>query len=152
MLNFTWWVNRKDAQENNVFQGGFLGLDNIGVFDRNTTLPDGMVLEQSDGTAWMGMFGVDHAGDGPGTGARRTRSMKTWRPNSSITSCTSPTPSTVRDRDGQGLWNDEDGFFYDKLEFPDGQQFPLKVRSLVGLIPLLAVETAETDLVEGFLE
>ncbi len=58
MLNFTWWVNRKDQEENNIFEGGFLGLDNIGVFDRNTTLPDGMVLEQSDGTAWMGMFGV----------------------------------------------------------------------------------------------
>ncbi len=151
MLNFTWWVNRKDQEENNIFEGGFLGLDNIGVFDRNTTLPEGIVLEQSDGTAWMGMFGVsmlaialELARADPVYEDMATKLFDHFL--------------YIADaiygggQSGLGLWNDEDGFFYDKLSLPDGQQFPLKVRSLVGLIPLLAVETAETSLVTDFLD
>jgi len=150
MLNFTWWVNRKDQEENNIFEGGFLGLDNIGVFDRNTTLPDGMVLEQSDGTAWMGMFGS----------TMLAMALELARTNPVYEDMATKLFDHFlyiadaiygRGETGQGLWNDEDGFFYDKLSLPDGQQFPLKVHSLVGLIPLFAVETAETALVEDFL-
>ncbi len=151
LLNFTWWVNRKDAQENNIFQGGFLGLDNIGVFDRNTTLPDGMVLEQSDGTAWMGMFGVTML-------AMALELARTDPVYEDMATKLFDHFLYIADaiygegQSGLGLWNDEDGFFYDKLSLPGGQQLPLKVRSLVGLIPLLAVETAETALVEDFLD
>ncbi len=150
MLNFTWWVNRKDQEDNNIFEGGFLGLDNIGVFDRNTTLPDGMVLEQSDGTAWMGMFGV----------TMLAMALELARTNPVYEDMATKLFDHflyIADaiygggQTGLGLWNDEDGFFYDKLSLPDGQQFPLKVHSLVGLIPLFAVETAETALVEDFL-
>ncbi len=151
MLNFTWWVNRKDAEENNIFEGGFLGLDNIGVFDRNTPLPDGMVLEQSDGTAWMGMFAA----------ILLAMSLELSR--------TDPAYEDMADklaehffyisdaiyggeRTGLGLWNEEDGFFYDKISTLDGRQMPLKVRSLVGLLPLLAIETFPTEIGATFLE
>jgi mannosylglycerate hydrolase MGH1-like protein/glycosyl hydrolase family 63 len=151
LLNFTWWVNRKDAQENNIFEGGFLGLDNIGVFDRNTTLPDGIVLEQSDGTAWMGMFAA----------VMLAMALELARADPVFEDMATKLFDHFlyiadaiygQGQSGQGLWDDEDGFFYDKLSLPGGQQLPLKVRSLVGLIPLLAVETFETDLVENFLE
>src|SRR3989440_170486 len=150
LLNFTWWVNRKDAEENNLFEGGFLGLDNIGVFDRNTTLPDGMVLEQSDGTAWMGMFAAVILAAG----------LELARPDPSYADMATKLfyhflyiadAIYGEGQSGQGLWNDEDGFFYDKFSLPGDHQQPLKVRSLVGLIPLLAVETAETNQVENFL-
>jgi len=150
MLNFTWWVNRKDAEENNIFEGGFLGLDNIGVFDRNTTLPDGMVLEQSDGTAWMGMFAVSML-------AMALELARTDPVYEDMATRLFDRFMYIADaiygggQSGLGLWDDEDGFFYDKLSLPDGRQFPLKVRSLVGLIPLLAIETFETELVEDFL-
>src|SRR5713226_6409194 len=151
LLNFTWWVNRKDQEENNIFQGGFLGLDNIGVFDRNATLPDGIVLEQSDGTAWMGMFGVSllamalelaHADPVYEDMATRLFDHFLYIADAIYGGGQS----------GTGLWNDEDGFFYDQLSIPGGQQLPLKVRSLVGLIPLLAIETFETELIENFLD
>jgi hypothetical protein len=151
LLNFTWWVNRKDAEENNIFEGGFLGLDNIGVFDRNTTLPDGMVLEQSDGTAWMGMFAavmlamaLELARTDPVYEDMATKLFDHFLYIADAI--------YGQGQSGQGLWNDEDGFFYDKVSLPDGRQVPLKVRSLVGLIPLLAVETAETNLVADFLD
>ena len=151
LLNFTWWVNRKDAQENNIFQGGFLGLDNIGVFDRNTTLPDGMVLEQSDGTAWMGMFGanllamaLELARADPVYEDMATKLFDHFLYIADAI--------YGEGQSSQGLWDDEDGFFYDKLSVPGGQRLPLKVRSLVGLIPLLAVEAAETNLVADFLD
>ena len=150
LLNFTWWVNRKDAEENNIFEGGFLGLDNIGVFDRNTTLPDGMVLEQSDGTAWMGMFAAVML-------AMALELARTDPVYEDMATKLFDHFLYIADaiygegQSGQGLWNDEDGFFYDKLSLPGDQQLPLKVRSLVGLIPLLAVETAETNQVENFL-
>ncbi len=151
LLNFTWWVNRKDQEENNIFQGGFLGLDNIGVFDRNTTLPDGIVLEQSDGTAWMGVFAVSML-------AMALELARTDPIYEDMATKLFDHFLYIADaiygegQSGLGLWNDEDGFFYDKLSLPDGQQLPLKVRSLVGLIPLLAVETAETSLVTDFLD
>ncbi len=151
LLNFTWWVNRKDQEENNIFQGGFLGLDNIGVFDRNTTLPDGIVLEQSDGTAWMGMFGASLLA----MALELARADPVYEDMATKLFDHFLYIADAIYGEGQsdlGLWNDEDGFFYDKLSVPGGQQLPLKVRSLVGLIPLLAVEAAETSLVADFLD
>ena len=145
MLNFTWWVNRKDAEENNVFEGGFLGLDNIGVFDRNTPLPDGAVLEQSDGTAWMGMFAAILL-------AMALELSRTDPTYEDMAAKLAEHFMYIADaiyggeRTGLGLWNEEDGFFYDKISLPDGQQMPLKVRSLVGLLPLLAMETFPTEI------
>jgi len=151
LLNFTWWVNRKDAEDNNIFEGGFLGLDNIGVFDRNTTLPEGAVLEQSDGTAWMGMFAaimlamaMELAQTDP---VYEDMASKLFEHYMYIADAIYGGGQT-----GLGLWNEEDGFFYDKLSTPDGRQMPLKVRSLVGLLPLLAMETFPTETAETFLE
>ena len=151
LLNFTWWVNRKDAEDNNVFEGGFLGLDNIGVFDRNTPLPDGAVLEQSDGTAWMGMFAAILL-------AMALELSRTDPVYEDMAAKLAEHYLYIADaiyggeRTGLGLWNEEDGFFYDKVSMPDGRQVPLKVRSLVGLIPLLAMETFPTEIGETFLE
>ncbi|HEY7414782.1 MAG TPA: hypothetical protein VH593_06295, partial [Ktedonobacteraceae bacterium] len=143
VLYFTWWVNRKDAQENNIFEGGFLGLDNIGVFDRNMILPDGMVLEQADGTAWMGMFAaimlriaLELAHTDP---AYEDMASKFFDHFMYISDAI-----YGGGQSGIGLWDEGDGFFYDKLSMPDGQQMSLKVRSLVGILPLLAVETFPT--------
>ena len=149
MLNFTWWVNRKDAEENNVFEGGFLGLDNIGVFDRNMTLPEGAVLEQADGTAWMGMFAA----------IMLAISLELARTNPVYEDMAAKLFDHylyIADaiyggaESGIGLWDKADGFFYDKLSSPDGRQMPLKVRSLVGLLPLLAMETFDTEQTEAF--
>ena len=151
ILNFTWWVNRKDAEDNNIFEGGFLGLDNIGVFDRNTTLPDGAILEQSDGTAWMGMFAAILL-------AMALELAQTDPTYEDLASKLFEHFMYIADaiygggQTGLGLWNEEDGFFYDKLSTPDGRQMPLKVRSLVGLLPLLAMETFPTEIGETFLE
>jgi Glycosyl hydrolase family 63 C-terminal domain len=151
LLNFTWWVNRKDAEDNNIFEGGFLGLDNIGVFDRNMTLPDGAVLEQADGTAWMGMFAaimlamaLELANSDP---VYEDMAAKIFDHYMYIADAIYGGGES-----GLGLWNDEDGFFYDKLSLPDGRQMPLKLRSLVGLIPMLAMETFPTQQVNSFLE
>jgi hypothetical protein len=142
LLNFTWWVNRKDAEGRNVFQGGFLGLDNIGVFDRSAPLPTGGHLEQADGTSWMAMYAlnlmamaVELANDDD---AYEDVASKFWEHFVYIA-------AAMNDLGHEGiqLWDDEDGFFYDVLHLPGGQQYPLKVRSLVGLIPLFAVETLE---------
>jgi len=147
MLNFTWWVNRKDAEGMNVFQGGFLGLDNIGVFDRSAPLPTGGFLEQSDGTSWMAMYtlnllaiALELAQDDP---AYEDVASKFWEHFIYIAEAMSH-----RGQDGIGLWNEEDGFFYDVLKMPDGQHFPMKIRSMVGLIPLFAVESLEPELLE----
>ncbi len=151
MLNFTWWVNRKDAAGNNVFGGGFLGLDNIGVFDRNMTLPEGAVLEQADGTAWMGMFAA----------IMLTIALELARTNPVYYNMAAKLLDHflyIADaiyggaESGIGLWDEEDGFFYDKISTPDGRQMPLKVRSLVGLLPLLAVETFLTEQVASFID
>lgn len=138
LINFTWWVNRKDRSGNNLFEGGFLGLDNIGVFDRSSTLPTGGYLEQSDGTAWMAFFSqrmfqiaVELALHDP---LYEDFAIKFFEHTMWI--------AGAMDRIGEHhdeLWDEEDGFFYDLLHLPDGTATRLKVRSLVGLLPLMAV-------------
>ncbi|MEW5956547.1 MAG: glucosidase [Chloroflexota bacterium] len=144
LLNFTWWVNRKDADDNNIFQGGFLGLDNISIFDRSAMLPTGGHIDQSDGTAWMGAYcltmlkiALELACQDP---VYQDIASKFFEHFLRI-------DNAMIDRGGKGysLWDEEDGFFYDMLHLPDGAIFPLKVRSLVGLLPLFAVETVEPD-------
>jgi len=147
LLNFTWWVNRKDPDGLNVFQGGFLGLDNIGVFDRSVELPVGGHLEQSDGTAWMGMYCLNML----------VIALELARDNTVYQEIANKffqhflyVASAMNNVGGKGfaLWDDEDEFFYDVLHAPDGDTRTLRVRSLVGLIPLLAVETIEPELLE----
>ena len=152
LLNFTWWVNRKDAEGKNVFQGGFLGLDNIGVFDRSAPLPTGGHIEQSDGTSWMGMYclnmlaiALELAGEDP---AYEDVASKFFEHFVLIA-------HAMHDMGGEGLnlWHDKDGFFYDVLDVPGSKPCPMKIRSLVGLIPLLAVETMDSaclDKLPGF--
>ncbi|HEV8531185.1 MAG TPA: glucosidase [Methylomirabilota bacterium] len=148
LLNFTWWVNRKDPAGRNVFQGGFLGLDNIGVFDRSAPLPTGGYIEQSDGTSWMGMYclnmlamALELARDDR---AYEDVASKFFEHFVYIAHATHHLGG-----DSMGLWDEEDGFFYDVLNLPDGTRCPMKVRSLVGLIPLFAVETWDTELADG---
>ncbi len=144
MLNFTWWVNRKDAEGRNVFQGGFLGLDNIGVFDRSAPLPTGGYINQSDGTSWMAMYSLN----------LMRIALELAQHNHVYEDIATKffehflhiAEAMTQIGDGMGLWNEEDGFFYDVLNLPDGQMLPLKVRSMVGLIPLFAVETLEPEL------
>jgi hypothetical protein len=146
LLNFTWWVNRKDAEGRNVFQGGFLGLDNIGVFDRSAPLPTGGHIEQSDGTSWMAMYCLNML----------AIAMELARENQAYENVASKfwehfvyIAHAMNNRGGEGieLWDDEDGFYYDVLHLPDdGRHFFLKVRSMVGLIPLFAVETLDPEL------
>jgi hypothetical protein len=147
MLNFTWWVNRKDAEGMNIFQGGFLGLDNIGVFDRSAPLPTGGYIEQSDGTSWMAMYtlnllaiALELAKEEP---CYEDMASKFWEHFVYIAHAMSH-----RGHDGMDLWDEEDGFFYDVLRLPDGRHFPMRIRSMVGLIPLFAVETLEPELLE----
>jgi len=148
LLNFTWWVNRKDAEGMNVFQGGFLGLDNIGVFDRSAPLPTGGHIDQSDGTSWMGVYclnmlaiALELAREDP---AYEGVASKFFEHFVHIA-------HAMHDRGGEGieLWDDADGFFYDVLHLPDAAHRYLRVRSLVGLIPLLAVETLEPDVIDA---
>jgi len=141
LINFTWWVNRKDPEGNNLFAGGFLGLDNIGVFDRSAELPTGGHLEQADGTAWMAFFcatmlsmALELASEDP---SYEDVASKFFEHFVSIV-------DAMNTLGGMGLWNEEDGFYYDQLHL-DGQHIPLKVRSMVGLIPLFAVEILEED-------
>ena len=147
MLNFTWWVNRKDAEGMNIFQGGFLGLDNIGVFDRSAPLPTGGYIEQSDGTSWMAMYtlnllaiALELASEDP---TYEDVASKFWEHFVYIAHAMGH-----RGDDGMGLWNEEHGFFYDVLKLPDGSHFPMKIRSMVGLIPLFAVETLDPEVLD----
>jgi hypothetical protein len=147
LLNFTWWVNRKDPHGMNIFQGGFLGLDNIGVFDRSAPLPTGGHLEQSDGTSWMGMFclnmlaiALELAKEDP---AYEDVASKFFEHFVHIAQAMNDIGSG-----GISLWNDQDGFYYDVLHLPSGEEHFLKVRSMVGLIPLFAVETLEPEIVD----
>ncbi len=148
-LNFTWWVNRKDSVGKNVFEGGFLGLDNIGPFDRSARLPTGGSLEQADATAWMSEFCID------------------MLLMSIILAAHKPVYEDVATKfyehfayiatamNSQGLWNEEDGFYYDQIRRPDGSTFPLKVRSMVGLLPLVAavvVDAAAISHMPDFIE
>jgi hypothetical protein len=148
LLNFTWWVNRKDLEGMNVFQGGFLGLDNIGVFDRNTTLSGGGHLEQSDGTSWMAMYSLDMMAialelsrEDP---TYEDVASKFWEHFIYIARAMNHLGG-----DGLSLWNEEDGFFYDVLHSSDGTTLPLRVRSLVGLMPLYAVQTMNPELLDA---
>jgi len=137
LLNFTWWLNRKDRSGKNAFEGGFLGLDNIGVFDRSSPLPTGGHLEQADGTAWMALFSLNmleiaiELAMHDATYADMV--IKFVQHFVSIAS------ATIHAGDNTGMWDEEDGFFYDVLQLPNGQAQRLKVRSMVGLLPLCAV-------------
>jgi hypothetical protein len=150
LLNFTWWVNRKDRSGRNVFEGGFLGLDNIGVFDRSAPLPTGGYLEQADGTAWMALYcqnmleiATELASSDPDYEDMSLKFLEhfLWI-------------ASAMDRLGQdaGMWDDEDGFFYDVLRLPSGQAQRLKVRSMVGLLPLCAATTFEGELLAKYPE
>jgi hypothetical protein len=153
LLNFTWWVNRKDAEGNNVFQGGFLGLDNIGVFDRSAPLPGGGHIEQSDGTSWMGMYSLNML----------AMALELAQDDSAYEDVASKffehfmyiahAMHHLGDQTGISLWDEADGFYYDVLHSDGRQPISLRVRSMVGLIPLFAVETLEperVDRLEGF--
>ena len=146
LLNFTWWVNRKDTEGKNIFQGGFLGLDNIGVFDRSAPLPTGRRIEQSDGTSWMGMYclnmlaiALELARQDP---AYEDVASKFFEHFVYIAHATHHLGD-----EGINLWDDADGFYYDVLH-SGGTAYPLKVRSMVGLVPLFAVETLEPEIVD----
>ncbi len=143
IINFTWWVNRKDAGGRNIFGGGFLGLDNIGVFDRSKPLPTGGHLEQADGTAWMAFFcntmlamALELARDNPATEDMASKFFEHFV----------AIADAINTLGGTGLWDEEDGFYYDQLHV-DGQVIPLRVRSLVGLLPLIAVEVLEEEII-----
>ena len=145
VINFTWWVNRKDADGKNIFGGGFLGLDNIGVFDRSQPLPTGGHLEQADGTAWMAFYcntmlatALELARDNPATEDMASKFFEHFI----------AIADAINTHGGTGLWDEQDGFYYDQLHV-HGRTEPLRVRSLVGLIPLLAVEVLEEDLIES---
>jgi hypothetical protein len=149
MLNFTWWVNQKDSTGNNVFQGGFLGLDNIGVFDRSNALPQGGLLEQADATSWMGMYclnllaiALELAVHSPSYQDVANKFFEHFLLISKA--MTEPTD------EGLKMWNEEDGFFYDMLHLPGKGFQPMRVRSMVGLIPIFAVEVIEEETLERF--
>ncbi len=144
MLNFTWWVNRKDAEGNNLFSGGFLGLDNIGVFDRSKPLPTGGHLQQADGTAWMAFYAAtmmsiacELAITNP---ACEDIASKFFEHFIAIA-------DSMNTLGGTGLWDEKDGFYYDQLRI-EGKQIPLRCRSMVGLAPLFAVEILDQDVID----
>ena len=148
LLNFTWWVNRKDIKGNNIFEGGFLGLDNIGVFNRSKSLPTGGYLQQADGTSWMAMYALNML----------TIALELARENKSYEDIASKFfehflyISNAINGVGEkqtGLWDEKDGFYYDMLTLPDDTQIPLKIRSMVGLIPLFAVMTIDQKVIES---
>jgi hypothetical protein len=151
LLNFTWWVNKKDFSGNNIFQGGFLGMDNIGVFDRSRQLPTGGFIEQSDGTSWMAMFTLNML----------RMSLELSKENPTYQSLATKffehflyIAGAMRNvgNEGINLWDEEDEFFYDVLHTPDNQRCKLKVRSMVGLIPLFAVEVLDQEIFDSMPE
>lgn len=149
LLNFTWWVNRKDAESNNLFQGGFLGLDNIGLFDRNMKMPDGFVLEQSDGTSWMAMFCVRMLALALGLARENPvyQHMATKFVDHALLIA-----GAMNNETDTSLWSAQDGFFYDHLRRPDGSHIQIPTRTMVGLIPLFAVLAAPVNLFANFPE
>ncbi len=151
MLNFTWWVNRKDAQGRNVFQGGFLGLDNIGVFDRSAPLPAGGFLNQADGTAWMAMYSLNLMRIAIEL-AMHNRVYEDIATKFFEHFLHIAEAMTKIGGDTAGLWNEEDQFYYDVLNTSDNRQIPLKIRSMVGLIPLFAVETIDQSMLDALPE
>jgi len=147
LMNFTWWVNRKDEQGNNIFEGGFLGMDNIGLFDRNTPLPDGSILEQSDSTSWMCMYSLNMMRIA--LELAKTNSVYQDMATKFFEHFLYIAHAMFADGDqGTGLWDDEDEFYYDAIQKYDGRDMKLKIRSMVGLIPLLAVEILDDDLLK----
>ncbi|HEY2648077.1 MAG TPA: glucosidase [Puia sp.] len=147
LMNFTWWVNRKDEQGNNIFEGGFLGMDNIGLFDRNTPLPDGSILEQSDSTSWMCMYSLN----------MMRIALELAKTNDVYQDMATKFfehflyiahAMFAGGENDTGLWDDEDEFYYDAIQKIDGRFEKLKIRSMVGLIPLLAVEILDDDLLK----
>ncbi|MGI8437159.1 MAG: MGH1-like glycoside hydrolase domain-containing protein [Chthoniobacterales bacterium] len=145
LLNFTWWVNRKDLEGDNLFTGGFLGLDNIGVFDRSKPLPTGGYLQQADGTAWMAFYCL----------TMLSMALELAQTNRAYEDMASKffehfvhISDAMNSLGESGLWDEEDGFYYDELKTPGNREIPLKTRSLVGLIPLLAVEVLENGQLE----
>lgn len=147
MLNFTWWINQKDSDGKNIFEGGFLGMDNIGVFDRSRPLPTGGKLEQADGTSWIAMYSLNML----------KISLNLAKKNSAYEDTASKflehfmfIAGAIANISGSSLnlWNEEDEFFYDVLNMHNGEFIPIKIRSMVGLIPMFAVETIEPDLLE----
>ena len=145
MINFTWWVNRKDIHGKHLFSGGFLGLDNIGLFDRSKPLPNGMCLEQADGTAWMAFYcgtmlsmALELASHNP---AYEDIASKFFEHYVAIV-------DAMNSLGGNGLWDENDGFYYDQALLENGQTMPLRVRSMVGIIPLFACEILESNAVE----
>jgi hypothetical protein len=147
LMNFTWWVNRKDTDDRNVFQGGFLGLDNIGVFDRSAELPTGGFIDQSDGTSWMAMYSLNMMRIALEL-ALHNNVYEDIATKFFEHFLTIAEAMTVMGEGELSLWDDEDKFFYDVLHFPNGHMERLKVRSMVGLIPLFAVETIDADTLE----
>jgi hypothetical protein len=150
LLNYTWWINRKDRSGKNAFEGGFLGLDNIGVFDRSSPLPTGGYLEQADGTAWMALFSLNMLEISVELALHDASyadmALKFLQHFVSIAS------ATIHAGDNTGMWDEGDGFFYDVLQLPDGQAQRLKVRSMVGLLPLCAVTVFEGEFQEKYPE
>ncbi|MBT1701845.1 MGH1-like glycoside hydrolase domain-containing protein [Chryseosolibacter indicus] len=151
LLNFTWWVNRKDYNGNNIFQGGFLGMDNIGVFDRSASLPDGGFIEQSDGTSWMAMFtlnmmrmSLELAKENPTYQSLATKFFEHFL-------YIADAMANVGNN-GISMWDEEDEFFYDVLHTADDQRIKMKVRSMVGLVPLFAVEVLDQDIFDAMPE
>ncbi len=145
LMNFTWWVNRKDSSDANIFEGGFLGLDNIGIFDRNTVLPHGWLLEQSDGTSWMAMYCLNMLKIAlelaPHDVTYEDIASKFFEHFLYIS-------YAVNHSHGTGLWDEQDGFYYDRLRLGDNSYELLRVRSVVGLVPLLAMDTLESYTVD----
>ena len=149
MLNFTWWVNKVDSQGNNVFEGGFLGLDNITVVDRSEKLPNGAILEQSDGTGWMAFFCVYMMRIALELSKENTTYQGLGTKFFQHFVYVAAAMKHMGGRDYQ-LWDEKDGFFYDVLRFPDDRFKKIRVRSLVGLTPLFAVEQVEEEAIKEF--
>jgi hypothetical protein len=146
LMNFTWWVNRKDSTGNNIFEGGFLGLDNIGLFDRSSKLPLGGYMEQSDGTSWMAMYCLNMLKIALELASKVNRIYEDIA--SKFFEHFLYIAAAMNGIGNGGLWDETDGFFYDRLRLPNGKSIPMKVRSMVGLIPLFAVDTLEPQVID----
>ena len=141
LVNFTWWVNRQDRDGSNIFEGGFLGLDNIGPLDRSH-LPEGWLLEQSDGTGWMGFYALSMA-------AIASILNNRGRPATDLVIKFLEHFALITEAlESQGLWDETDGFFYDRLRLPDGREVPIKVRSIVGMLPMLGVAVIDENVAD----
>jgi hypothetical protein len=147
LMNFTWWVNRKDATGNDIFEGGFLGLDNVGLFDRSKPLPNGGVVEQSDGTSWMAMYCLTMLRIAQEL-AHKVDIIYEDIASKFFEHFLRIAHAMNRLGDG-GLWHNQDGFFYDRIRLPDGESIPMRVHSIVGVIPLFAVDTMESELIDA---